>query len=98
MRNRRGVLAVVVLLIAATALAVAMTRGGHEERFGKGADPDRDVAGARIAAFHGTVKRVTAQAAATPTGFDSERLWSTGDDWEPAVAVDPRSGSSLVYQ
>jgi hypothetical protein len=97
MRNRRGVLAV-VLLIAATALAVAMTRSGHEERFGKGGDPDRDIAGARIAAFHGTVKRVIAQAAATPTGFDSERLWSTGDDWEPAVAVDPRSGSSMVYQ
>jgi hypothetical protein len=29
-------------------------------------------------------------------GFDSERVWSTFDDWEPAIAVDP--GSSYVYQ
>jgi len=98
MRNRRGILVGAVLVIAALAVALAagMTRGGKEEGFGKGGDPDRDVAGARIAAFHGTVKRVTAQAAATATGFDSERVWSTGDDWEPAVAVDP--GSSWVYQ
>jgi hypothetical protein len=28
--------------------------------------------------------------------FDSERLWSTCNDWEPAIAVDPNS--SYVYQ
>ena len=29
-------------------------------------------------------------------GFDTERVWSVQDDWEPAIAVDPRS--SYVYQ
>lgn len=32
----------------------------------------------------------------TARDFDSERVWSGYDDWEPAVAVDP--GSSYVYQ
>jgi hypothetical protein len=30
------------------------------------------------------------------TGFDSERVWSAFDDWEPAIAVDP--SSPYVYQ
>ncbi|MGH9857235.1 MAG: sialidase family protein, partial [Acidobacteriota bacterium] len=39
--------------------------------------------------------------AATPSpsaaaGFDSERVWSGEDDWEPAVAADP--SSDFVYQ
>ena len=34
-------------------------------------------------------------AAAPPSGFDSERLFSAGNDWEPNVAVDP--SSSYVY-
>ncbi len=29
-------------------------------------------------------------------GFDTERLWGDGDDWEPAVAVAP--GGDVVYQ
>jgi hypothetical protein len=29
-------------------------------------------------------------------GFDSERVWSGYDDWEPAIAIDP--SSSYVYQ
>jgi hypothetical protein len=97
MRQRKGFVAAagLVIVAAVAALALATTRG-EEESFGKGGDPDRDIAGARIAAFHGTVKRVTVHAAAMATGFDSERLWSTGDDWEPAVAVDP--GSSWVYE
>jgi hypothetical protein len=33
---------------------------------------------------------------ALTAGFDSERLWSAYDDWEPAIAVDP--SSSYVYQ
>ncbi|MEX0834011.1 MAG: sialidase family protein [Actinomycetota bacterium] len=35
-----------------------------------------------------------------PTGgFEAEKAWSaTGDDWEPAIAADPRSGSNIVYQ
>ncbi len=33
---------------------------------------------------------------ALTTGFDSERLWSAYNDWEPAIAIDPIS--SYVYQ
>lgn len=33
---------------------------------------------------------------ATAAGFDSERVWGSFNDWEPALAVDP--GSALVYQ
>src|SRR5687768_468107 len=39
------------------------------------------------------------QAAPSPSaaaGFDSERVWSGEDDWEPAVAADP--SSNYVYQ
>ena len=86
---------VVVAVVVASALIIGLTRSG-EEHDGKG-DPDKDVAGARIAAFHHkAVHQLHAQAAATTTGFDSERLWGTGDDWEPAIAVDP--SSSYVYQ
>jgi hypothetical protein len=97
MRNRRIMLAgiVVTLVVVAVALAVGRASAGGEHH-GKG-DPDRDVASQRIAAAHGKpVRQLAVQAAATGTGFDSERLWGTGDDWEPAVAVDP--GSSWVYQ
>jgi hypothetical protein len=88
---------VMVAVVVLVAVAFAVVRGGEAEHEGKG-DPDRDVSGARIAAAHArTVKTVltTAAPAAAP-GFDSERLWSTGNDWEPAVAVDP--SSTRVYQ
>jgi hypothetical protein len=97
MLQKRSLLAgiVVVVVVVAAALIIGLTRSG-EEHDGKG-DPDKDVAGARIAAFHHkAVHQLHAQAAATATGFDSERLWGTGDDWEPAIAVDP--SSSYVYQ
>src|SRR4029079_12470477 len=42
-----------------------------------------------------TVVEATPSAGAT-LGFDSERVWSGYDDWEPALAVDPNS--SYVYQ
>jgi hypothetical protein len=102
MRDRRmwlGGFALVAAVAIAVALIAGVGRGGGGEREGKGGDPDRDVAGARIAAFHGkTVKQVAGQAVSAPSGFDSERLWSTGDDWEPAIAFDPSPGSSYVYQ
>ena len=44
-------------------------------------------------------KRTTVEANPSPgkvAGFDSERVWSGFDDWEPAVAADPNS--SYVYQ
>ena len=99
MRSRRLVLVggVLILMVAvAAAAAIAMSRHAGE-RDGKGGDPDRTVASARIAAFHGHVHALrTTAAAATSTGFDSERLWGTGNDWEPAIAVDP--SSSYIYQ
>ena len=33
-----------------------------------------------------------------PSGFANEQAWGTGDDWEPAIAVDPRVGQNIVYQ
>jgi hypothetical protein len=97
MRHRRVRLAGIVVLLGAVMVATAIGRGTRgEEHDGKG-DPDRDVAALRIEAAHvKPVKQLTAQAAATPSGFDSERLWGTGDDWEPAIAADP--SSSWVYQ
>jgi len=85
-----------VVLVAAT-VAVAIGRDpGESEHDGKG-DPDRDVAAKRIEASpEGSVRQQQAAAAVTATGFDSERLWGTGNDWEPAIAADP--GSSYVYQ
>jgi hypothetical protein len=97
MGNRRTRLAGLVVLIAALAVIAALARSsGGTEHDGKG-DPDRDVAALRIGAAHGKpVKQLTVQAAPTASGFDSERLWGTGDDWEPAIAADP--SSSWVYQ
>ena len=70
-----------LVLVAAT-VAVAVGRSaGEAEHEGKG-DPDKNVAGARIEATRsGPVRQTTTQAAASPTGFDSERLWCTGNDW-----------------
>ncbi len=41
------------------------------------------------------VQLIPSESLAT-SGFDSERVWGGGDDWEPAVAVDP--GGQYVYQ
>ena len=38
----------------------------------------------------------TPQFSLATSGFDSERVWGGGDDWEPAVAADP--GGPYVYQ
>jgi hypothetical protein len=43
-----------------------------------------------------TVQATPIVSAAAP-GFDSERVWSGFDDWEPAVAVDPIN-PNFVYQ
>lgn len=43
-----------------------------------------------------TFVELTPSASLATTGFDSERVWGGGDDWEPAVAADP--GAPYVYQ
>jgi len=43
-----------------------------------------------------TIVQPTPLASLATSGFDSERVWSAGDDWEPAVAADP--GGPYVYQ
>ena len=43
-----------------------------------------------------TVQSTPVESAAAP-GFDSERVWSGFDDWEPAVAADPVN-PNFVYQ
>jgi len=43
-----------------------------------------------------TYVQLTPSASLATSGFDSERVWGGGDDWEPAIAVDP--GGLYVYQ
>jgi hypothetical protein len=78
-----------VALVAAAAL-VPVPEERERERDGKG----RKVPGS-VSFFDRTV----VEAAPSPSAisaFDSERVWSGFDDWEPAVATDP--STSDVYQ
>jgi len=43
-----------------------------------------------------TYVQLTPSDSLVTSGFDSERVWGGGDDWEPAVAADP--GAPYVYQ
>jgi len=43
-----------------------------------------------------TYVQLTPSESLATSGFDSERVWGGGDNWEPAVAVDP--GGLYVYQ
>ena len=43
-----------------------------------------------------TYVQLTPSESLATSGFDSERVWGGGDDWEPAVAADP--GAPYVYQ
>ncbi len=74
-------------LIAGIAIGVAAAR--PTDQIGK-AKP--------IADGSSNAATVTIETVARPSanGFDSERVWSQYNDWEPAIAVDP--SSSYVYQ
>jgi hypothetical protein len=65
--------------------------GGHE---GPGGERKKKWSGLSYAAQ--TYVQLTPSASEATTGFDSERVWGGGDDWEPAVAADP--GAPYVYQ
>jgi len=61
---------------------------------------DGDGKGKKISSGRSYVEETTVAAVPTPAaapGWDSERVWSGQDDWEPAVAVDPVN-PNYVYQ
>jgi len=67
-------------------------RGG--KRDGPGAERRKKSSGISYASQ--TYVQLTPSASLAASGFDSERVWGGGDDWEPAVAADP--GAPYVYQ
>jgi hypothetical protein len=64
------------------------------KRDGPGAKRKKQWSGISYAAQ--TYVQLTPSESLATSGFDSERVWGGGDDWEPAVAVDP--GGLYVYQ
>src|SRR5439155_26815681 len=61
---------------------------------------DGDGKGKKIGSGRSYVEETTVAVTPTPAaapGWDSERVWSGQDDWEPGVAVDPVN-PNYVYQ
>lgn len=81
--NKRLLLVVVALVALVT---LAATSGGSLGKGGKTSSDGR----VRVSA------RATAPTAPTPSGFDSQRVFGTGDDWEPDVAFDPSSNYAYM--
>jgi hypothetical protein len=65
-----------------------------EHRDGPGKKRKKQWSGLSYAAQ--TYIQLTPSASLATSGFDSERVWGGGDDWEPAIAADP--GAPYVYQ
>lgn len=76
------VIALVTAMFIAAGGPGALGKGGKD-----GATSSRPV---RISS------RAFAPAAPLPSGWDSERAWSNGDDWEPDVAFDPSSNYAYM--
>jgi hypothetical protein len=96
-RNPRA-LAAAGFAALAVAAALAAGQGGpaHErEREGEDGRARRARAAGPQAVDPAAVAAAPGPSAAG-TGFDSERLWSAFDDWEPALAAD--ASSTWVYQ
>jgi hypothetical protein len=66
----------------------------EERRDGPGGERKKNWSGLSYASQ--TYVQLTPHASLATSGFDSERVWGGGDDWEPAVAADP--GAPYVYQ
>jgi len=66
--------------------------GGHDD--GPGKKRKKQWSGLSYAAQ--TYVQLTPSVSLATSGFDSERVWGGGDDWEPAIAADP--GAPYVYQ
>jgi hypothetical protein len=78
-------------------------KGGAEQRESDSREGKRDgPGGERKKQWSGlsyaaqTYVQLTPSVSLATSGFDSERVWGGGDDWEPAVAADP--GAPYVYQ
>lgn len=105
--RRKALMATATAVALGAATWFALANGPAEELLGKArvehdageargaTDPD---AFERSGATQSIAPRVLqAPAAPLPSGFDSERIWGTADDWEPMVAADP-SSNTTVYQ
>jgi len=66
----------------------------EREREGPGGERKKKWSGKSYAAQ--TFVQAAPSFSLATSGFDSERVWGGGDDWEPAVAADP--GAPYVYQ
>jgi hypothetical protein len=83
--------AAILLPAAAGALALSCAYGPRDAD-GK----EKKVWSGKSYALQTTVQAAPILSAAAP-GWDSERVWSGDDDWEPAVGVDPVN-PGYVYQ
>jgi hypothetical protein len=73
------------IVLAATIGCAAIHEDGRDKKAWSG-----------VSYLKSTHVELQAQPSAAVAGFDSERVWSGYDDWEPALATDPNS--SWVYQ
>src|SRR5262249_293594 len=81
------------LTLCLAILAVTFWGWNHAQKLGPG-EAKKQATG--LSFEKQTQVRKTIVPSAAAAGFDSERVWSTFDDWEPAIATDP--GSNYVYQ
>src|SRR5689334_5503143 len=97
--GRRGLLLALVVSGAAIAayplIPHGSSSGSTDPLEHEGKRPEKHYTGVSFAKQTKVVGQ--ASASATATGFDSERVWSGNDDWEPTVALQPNN-SSRVYQ
>ena len=99
-RGRLWLLVLLAVLIGALAAQAGLRRTGWGAYASldywkpEGRMSEKKATGLSLADRTKVVTTVSASMAAP--GFDSERVWSGYDDWEPTVAVQPNS--SIVYQ
>jgi len=97
-----GCAALVAVVCANPAEALAL-ESGTERRISNSREGGRDGPGEKrkkswsgISYADQTYLQRLPLASFAASGFDSERVWGAGDDWEPAIAADP--SAPYVYQ